>query len=91
MELAAHFKTLLATEAVLNIDGQMVNINVFCPVIIDSFNESECTASTTPVILIVSLVLGINVALILIVILHFVVVAIIRKKTKKSQISGEIA
>ena len=95
MELAAHYEILLAAGPVLNLGAQFVNVDSFCPVVIDSFDEAECVMVTTNIssekALIVAVILCAVVILSLVLILVVVIIAFRRKKKKESMIREEVA
>jgi len=54
MELAAHYENLLASGAVLNVEAQLIHVDPYCLVIINSLNEAECSTFTTSATIVTS-------------------------------------
>ena len=94
--MALHqYDMLLASGPALNIEAQIVNADSFCPVVIDSFDESECVMAATKVTSETNLILAVItctvIVLSLILIVSVVIIAFRCKRKKNSTIHGEIA
>ena len=99
MELAAQYENLLAGGLVLNVEAQRINVDLYCPIVIASLDEVECTPmfatnsaseaviNSTSGTLILSLVISMSILVIFMITIVIIIIVHSRKRKPREDVA----